>query len=95
MHSNQNKNYIFPLRKPLLGIFCALSAVLSSLTSLGAKEVPAYKDPTQPVDARVADLLGRMTVREKARQLDMYFGCESFLRTNQFSQRTHANQDAV
>lgn len=30
---------------------------------------PLYKDPTQPVDARVQDLLGRMTLEEKAAQL--------------------------
>lgn len=30
---------------------------------------PLYKDPTQPVDARVQDLLSRMTIEEKAAQL--------------------------
>lgn len=30
---------------------------------------PLYKDPTQPIDARVQDLLGRMTIEEKAAQL--------------------------
>ncbi|MBO9543703.1 glycoside hydrolase family 3 N-terminal domain-containing protein [Caulobacter sp.] len=30
---------------------------------------PLYKDPTQPIDARVQDLLGRMTLEEKAAQL--------------------------
>ncbi len=30
---------------------------------------PLYKDPRQPVDARVKDLLGRMTLEEKAAQL--------------------------
>ncbi len=28
-------------------------------------------------------------------QLDMYFGCEGFLHTNDYSNRTHANTDAV
>lgn len=38
--------------------------------------IPAYKRKEIPVDQRVSDLVGRMTVEEKARQLDMYFGAE-------------------
>ncbi|HEY4209358.1 MAG TPA: glycoside hydrolase family 3 N-terminal domain-containing protein, partial [Puia sp.] len=38
--------------------------------------VAAYKDPQLPVDKRVADLLSRMTLEEKIRQLDMYWGKE-------------------
>jgi hypothetical protein len=30
---------------------------------------PLYKDPAQPIDARVQDLLARMTLEEKAAQL--------------------------
>src|SRR5512139_1874825 len=30
---------------------------------------PTYKDPAAPVEARVADLLGRMTIEEKVAQL--------------------------
>ena len=33
-----------------------------------------YKNPALPVERRVEDLLARMTVREKIRQLDMYWG---------------------
>jgi len=33
-----------------------------------------YLDSTLPIDARVRDLLGRMTLLEKARQLDLYMG---------------------
>ncbi|HWU78929.1 MAG TPA: glycoside hydrolase family 3 N-terminal domain-containing protein, partial [Caulobacter sp.] len=34
-----------------------------------AGDKPLYKDPAQPIDARVQDLLGRMTLEEKAAQL--------------------------
>lgn len=34
-----------------------------------AGDKPLYKDPTQSIDARVQDLLGRMTLEEKAAQL--------------------------
>ena len=54
-----------------------------------------YKNPDLPVEARVADLIGRMTLVEKVCQLDMYFGCESVLETNQYTGRTHAKPDAV
>ena len=38
-----------------------------------------YQDRNLPVEERVRDLLGRMTLREKARQLDQYFGTQTFL----------------
>ncbi len=37
---------------------------------------PPYKDPHLSIDRRVEDLLSRMTVEEKVRQLDMYWGKE-------------------
>ena len=50
------------------------------------------------VDERVKDLIGRMTVEEKARQLDMYFGCEELLDKNTdvtVDHHTHAKLDVV
>ena len=54
----------------------ALSAAASPGLSLAADkkpkasgDKPLYKDPAQPVDARVQDLLSRMTLEEKAAQL--------------------------
>ncbi|MES1249991.1 MAG: glycoside hydrolase family 3 N-terminal domain-containing protein, partial [Chitinophaga rupis] len=35
-----------------------------------------YKNARLPVEQRVTDLLGRMTLEEKIRQLDMYWGKE-------------------
>lgn len=35
-----------------------------------------YKDANRPIDERVADLVSRMTVDEKIRQLDMFWGKE-------------------
>lgn len=50
-----------------------LAAVVSTLLSLCAatapSETPLYKDPNASVDDRVADLISRMTIEEKAAQL--------------------------
>src|ERR1700761_9039697 len=61
----------------------------------GAQDTPAYKNASLSADDRVADLLGRMTPEEKARQLDMYFGCESALQPGQYTNRTHALVGAI
>lgn len=33
-----------------------------------------YQDPEMPVEARINDLIGKMTTMEKIKQLDMYSG---------------------
>jgi beta-glucosidase len=84
--------------KPPLFIILTLVAVTltgETPTSKAQDAQPPYKNPQLVLDARVADLIGRMTVEEKARQLDMYFGCETVLETNQYTGRTHAKPDAV
>ena len=45
--------------------FLIVTAILCSAQNKGA----LYLDPAQPIDARVADLIGRMTLEEKASQL--------------------------
>jgi beta-glucosidase len=43
---------------------------------------PLYRDPTAPVEARVGDLLPRMTLREKAGQLNQrMYGWDAYRRT--------------
>lgn len=41
----------------------------SSLFATGIKNRPLYKDPTQPVELRINDLLNRMTLQEKILQI--------------------------
>lgn len=38
-----------------------------------------YRDPGLPVEVRIRDLLSRMTLEEKARQMDQYHGCMNFV----------------
>lgn len=44
------------------------------LVSLIALAAPLYTQAGMPIESRVRDLVGRMTLEEKARQLDMYSG---------------------
>lgn len=53
-----------------------------------------YRDPSLPVEERVKDLLGRMTLEEKARQLDMYVGLNTVLEKDQFDLPPHAHPTA-
>ena len=52
-------------------------AALALAAAAAAEPInPLYRDATQPIDARVADLLGRMTLQEKVNQTlnDFYRG---------------------
>ena len=52
---------------PLLTtLFCVPPA---GARETGAEEAPLWKDPAQPLELRVRDLVGRMTLEEKARQV--------------------------
>ena len=52
---------------------------------------PIYKRPDAPIEERIHDLLGRMTVAEKARQLDMYRGSDY---VDKLRDHTHCAPDA-
>jgi beta-glucosidase len=56
-------------REPLT-VHLLLLTVLSFFLP-GCKPAPAYKDASLPVEERIEDLLSRMTLEEKAAQLDM------------------------
>ena len=49
-------------------LICAVALMLGAMY-LSAQETPKYKDPSQPIEVRVQDLLGRMTIEEKTAQL--------------------------
>ncbi len=44
-------------------------------------DTPVYKDATQPIDARVADLLGRMTLEEKVAQMQCVWQAKGAIQT--------------
>ena len=55
-----------------LGVFLVLLVILvpcALIPSAAQTVVAVYLDPSQPIDLRVDDLVGRMTLEEKASQL--------------------------
>ena len=54
----------YPILRLALAAFISTAPLLSY-----AQPTPIYKDPSQPIEARVQDLLGRMTIEEKTAQL--------------------------
>jgi beta-glucosidase len=54
---------------------------------------PLYRQANAPIEQRVDDLLHRMTLAEKVRQLDMYAGATSIMSSH--TDNTHAAADAA
>lgn len=80
--------------KLFFGIFLFAGAMLSGQQSLPSIDVNApYKQAGLPIEERVHDLIGRMTLEEKARQLDMYRGAPDLV--DKVIDETHAASDAV
>jgi beta-glucosidase len=62
----------------------------SALAQTRANE--PYKDPRSPIEQRVKDLLSRMTLEEKVRQLDLYASAPAIMSAH--TDDTHAALDA-
>ncbi|TWI94569.1 beta-glucosidase [Mucilaginibacter frigoritolerans] len=56
------------------GVFLLLLFCLLSFTVERKPSIYPYKNPKLPVEQRLADLIGRMTLKEKILQLDMFSG---------------------
>lgn len=54
---------------------------------------PVYKQRNAPIEARIRDLMHRMTPEEKVRQLDLYAGAPALM--SKHTDDTHAAKDAV
>ncbi|MEI9960376.1 MAG: hypothetical protein WDM76_04365 [Limisphaerales bacterium] len=86
------------LSRPKPNSFLLLSVVLATLISgfaLNAQDAPPYKKSKSSCGCARCRFDRTHDAEEKARQLDMYFGCESFLNTNHFVSKTHAKTDAI
>lgn len=74
----------------------ALSLLAFAIAACTAQQSPpqaAYRKAGLPIEERVHDLLGRMTLEEKVRQLDLYMGATALM--DKHLDETHAARDAV
>lgn len=72
---------------------CAILPLAALPSHPPAQRSPLYRDANAPIEERVNDLLSRMTLQEKVRQLDMYAGATSIM--SRYTDKTHAAADAV
>jgi beta-glucosidase len=77
----------------MLAFLSACAAPVSLRAQAATDSKPAYKDATEPIEKRLDDLLARMTLQEKVRQLDMYSSATGVM--DKHSDETHATADAA
>jgi len=77
------------------GIFFVLLLAAGPLSAQGrpSDAHAPYKQANLPIEERVRDLVSRMTLEEKARQLDMYAGVPDLI--DKATDKTHAAPDAT
>jgi beta-glucosidase len=88
-----------PLR--VLGLVLFAASPLLALAPIHAQkakpaatpDTPLYREANAPIEQRVDDLLQRMTIEEKVRQLDMYSGATAIMSAH--TDDTHAAADAT
>lgn len=94
---DETKSNVSPMRHASVVGLLVLSFGIWLSGAAQSHSVPdnllVYKQQNAPVERRVDDLLRRMTIEEKVRQLDMYSGAVPLM--SQHSDSTHATQDAV
>jgi len=60
--------------KRFLILAAGMMLINSSLSAQNKAAIPVYKNPKVPIEERVKDLLSRMTIEEKAGQLNQLSG---------------------
>ena len=65
----------------------------SGIVEAASGSAPIYKQANAPIEARIRDLMHRMTPAEKVRQLDLYAGAPALM--SRHTDDTHAAKDAV
>jgi beta-glucosidase len=55
--------------KAVVALVISLACLAGNCFSQAATQ-PVFRDPSKPMDVRIADLIGRMTLEEKAQQLN-------------------------
>src|SRR5580704_17674296 len=82
------------MKRNLIGHLSAGVSALALWLGVSPASAQDYKDASLPVETRVKDLLRRMTVEEKARQLEMYDGSKSLMDQASLYDHSHSKPDA-
>ncbi len=77
----------------LVGAACLTQTHFTDASAQSPQQLPLYKQAGASMEGRIDDLLRRMTLEEKARQLDMYSGARYIVDSH--TDDTHATPDAV
>ena len=78
----------------VVSMLCSWVATLTAQeSSTKGTSTPLYQQESAPIESRVNDLLSRMTLEEKVRQLDMYQGSKGLMSAQ--LDGTHATPDAL
>src|SRR5258708_36183314 len=85
---------MLPNRRPIsILILWGVSLASSAAPAQSVTRPPVYRQPSASVDRRVDDLMHRMTLAEKVRQLDLYKGARDLM--DKRIDDSHAATDAV
>ncbi len=76
----------------LLGFFCLLSL---GMISAQQQSTPLYKNPAVPIETRIKDLLSRMTLEDKCRQIDIWHPNTDLSKPDQLQKSIAALGDTV
>ncbi len=74
-------------------LFAGAAQVRAQDAHSSVKSAPLYKQANAPIEARIDDLMRRMTIEEKVRQLDMYAGAQALV--DKRVDKNHAATDGV
>ncbi len=75
-----------------LALVTCLTPTWAQPVNPGSRSKALYRQPKAPVERRVEDILSRMTLEEKVRQLDMFSGATSIMSSH--TDGTHAGAGA-
>jgi beta-glucosidase len=76
-----------------LALLAHPNPVRAQVASPAEHSSAVYKDANAPIERRIDDLLSRMTLEEKVRQLDLYSGATALV--DKHTDGTHADAEAI
>src|ERR1700733_22283 len=79
-------------RSVTAALLCALLP-FATAQKAAPSSVPVYRQSHAPIERRIDDLIRRMTLAEKVRQLDLYSGAKDLVDAH--TDNTHAAPDAA